>query len=103
MSFGVLTLATMSDHQKAIGLALSLRVSNSGVPIAVTCSPKVRPFVAPYFDFCIEENPTLRGFIHKLHLDRYSPFQETFFFDSDVLVFRPLNEVIGNWRPQPYS
>ena len=28
MSFGVLTLATMDDHQKAIGLALSLKISN---------------------------------------------------------------------------
>jgi hypothetical protein len=103
MSFGVLTLATMGDHQKAVGLALSLRVSNPDVPIAVACSSTVRPIVAPYFDFCVEEEPTLRGFIHKLHLDRYSPFEETFFFDSDVLVFRPLKEVLGSWRIQPYS
>ena len=62
----------------------------------------VRSLVAPYFDICVEEDPSLRGFIHKLHLDRYSPFEETFFFDADVLVFRPLNQVLGNWRSQPY-
>lgn len=103
MSFGILTLATPSDYRKAIGLALSLRVSNPGVPTAVACSPKVRPFVAPHFDQVIDEDPTLRGFEHKLHLDRYSPFEETFFFDSDVLVFRPLTDVINSWREQPYT
>jgi hypothetical protein len=103
MSFGVLTLATRDDHQKAIGLALSLRVSNPGVPIAVTCSREVGRLLAPYFDHIVEEDPSLRGFVHKLHLDRYSPFDETFFFDSDVLVFRPLAKVLECWRSQPYT
>jgi hypothetical protein len=103
MSFGVLTLATPNDYRKAIGLALSVRVSNPGVPVAVACSPMVRPLVESYFDHIVDEDPSLRGFMHKLHLDRYSPFDETFFFDSDVLVFRPLSEVVGAWRGQPYT
>jgi hypothetical protein len=103
MSFGILTLATPSDYRKAIGLALSLRVSNPGVPTAVACSPKVRPFVAPHFDQVIDEDPTLRGFEHKLHLDRYSPFDRTFFFDADVLVFRPLREVHADWAGHAYA
>ncbi|WP_213773865.1 hypothetical protein [Bradyrhizobium sp. dw_78] len=103
MSFGVLTLATMDDYLKAIGLALSLRVSNSDVPLAVACSPKVRPYVAPYFDLCVDEDPELKGFVHKIHLDRYSPFDETFFFDSDVFIFRPLKGLLNDWRTQSYS
>jgi hypothetical protein len=103
MSFGVLTLATRDDHQKAIGLALSLRVSNPGVPIAVACSRDVGRLLDSYFDHVVEEDPSLRGFMHKLHLDRYSPFDETFFFDSDVLVFRSLHEVLERWRQQPYT
>src|SRR6185437_188872 len=103
MSFGVLTLATRGDYLKAIGLALSLRVSNPGVPLAVACAPHVRPYVERYFDLCVDENPGLRGFVHKIHLDRYSPFEETFFFDSDVLVFRPLKAVLNAWRGQPYG
>lgn len=101
--FGVLTLATPDDWQKAIGLALSLRVSNPGVPIAVACAPRVGRLLAPWFDYIVEENPALRGFEHKVHLDRYSPFAETFFFDSDVLVFRPLSEVLDAWRVHPYT
>jgi hypothetical protein len=103
MDFGVLTLATRGDYQKAIGLALSVRVSNPGVPIAVACSNDAREFVAPHFDHVIDQDRSLRRFEHKLHLDKYSPFEETFFFDSDVLVFRPLSEVIDRWRRQPYA
>jgi hypothetical protein len=103
MTFGVLTLATQNDYRKAIGLALSLRVSNPGVPVAVACSPKLRPPLAPHFDEVIDENPDLRGFVHKVHLDRYSPFEDTFFFDSDVLVFRDLKPIIEAWGDQPYN
>jgi hypothetical protein len=103
MSFGILTLATPTDFLKAIGLALSVRVSNPGVPIAVACSPRVAPLVSKYFDHVILEDPALRGFLHKLHLDRYTPFDETFFFDADVLVFRPLAEVVQDWRPRAYA
>jgi len=100
--FGVLTLATPNDYLKAIGLALSIRVSNPGVPIAVACSATVRPLVEPYFDHVVEEVSGLKGFVHKVYLDRYSPFRETMFFDSDVLVFKPLRSYIENWGPGPY-
>ena len=101
-AFGILTLATPNDYLKAIGLALSVRVSNPGVPIAVACSAKVRPLVAPYFDHVIEEQAGLKGFVHKVYLDRYSPFVETMFFDSDVLVFKPVRPYVESWGPGPY-
>jgi len=100
--FGVLTLATPNDYLKAIGLALSMRVSNPDVPTAIACSPKLRPLVEPYFDHVIDEKPHLRGFVHKVYLDHYSPFDETMFFDSDVLVFKPLAPYIDSWGPGPY-
>jgi hypothetical protein len=103
MSFGVLTLATPNDYVKAIGLALSIRVSNPGLPIAVACSPAIGAKVKPYFDFVIDEDPRLRGFVHKVYLDKYSPFAETLFLDSDVLVFRRLDEIVANWRNYPYT
>lgn len=103
MKFGVLTLATPNDYKKAIGLALSVRVSNPGIPIAVACSKKVAALVAPYFDHVVDEDPTLRGFVHKVHLDKYSPFDVTFFFDSDVLVFKDLAPIVQEWSKQPYT
>lgn len=103
MDFGILTLATPNDYKKAIGLALSARISNPGVPLAVACSPSIAPMLKPHFDYVIEENSSLRGFVHKVHLDKYSPFENTFFFDSDVLLFRNLNSVVQQWSAQPYT
>ena len=100
--YGFLTLATPTDYLKAIGLALSLRVSNPNIPIAVACSPKLRGRVGPYFDYVIDEKAGLRGFVHKVHIDEYSPFHETMFFDSDVLVFKPVRPYIDAWGPGPY-
>jgi len=102
-SFGILTLASPSDYLKAIGLALSLKASNPGVPTAVACSPKLKAKLAPYFDYVIEERPGLRGFVHKVYLDEYTPFDTTFFFDSDVLVFRPVRPYVEAWGNPVYS
>jgi len=103
MNFGILTLATPNDYRKAIGLALSAKVSNPGVPLAVACSPKVGKLLQPYFDYVIDEDRSLKGFEHKVHLDRYSPFENTFFFDSDVLLFKDLGEIVDRWQRQPYT
>jgi hypothetical protein len=101
-SFGILTLATPNDYLKAIGFALSVRVSNPGVPVAVACSKKVAELVKPFFDSVVEEKVGLRGFVHKVYLDQYSPFQETMFFDSDVLVFKPVLPYIDTWGSGAY-
>lgn len=103
VDFGVLTLATPSDYLKAIGLALSLRCSNPGVSLAVACSKQVKQELEPYFDYVVEEEPGIRGFRHKVYLDKYSPFETTFFFDSDVLVFKPLRPVVEAWGKQAYT
>jgi hypothetical protein len=101
--FGILTLATKNDYLKAIGLALSLRVSNPGVPTAIACSKTVGELVAPYFDFVIEEKPGLKGFVHKVYLDEYTPFKNTIFLDSDILVFKPLKPYVDAWSNRPYA
>jgi hypothetical protein len=103
MSFGVLTLATPGDYMKAIGLALSIRVSNPGVPVAVACAPPLRAKLSPHFDYVLEKIPSVKGFEHKIHLDHYSPFDDTFFFDSDVLVFKDLRPIAEEWGDQPYN
>lgn len=103
MSFGILTLSTPNDYLKAIGLSLSLKISNPGVPTAVACSSKIKDLLAPYYDFVIDENPELRGFVHKIYLDRYSPFETTLFFDSDILVFKPVKPYIEAWGDLSYT
>jgi len=102
-SFGVLTLASPSDYLKAIGLALSVRASNPGVPIAVAAARRLHGYLQPHFDYVIEEQPGLRGFEHKVHLDEYTPFRTTFFLDSDVLVFKPLRPWVERWGDPVYT
>jgi hypothetical protein len=102
-SFGILTLATPNDYPKAIGLALSARVSNPGIPLAVACSAAVAAKLEPYFDYIVIEKPGLRGFVHKVYLDVYTPFETTFFFDSDVLLFRSLLPYLEQWNAESYS
>lgn len=101
--FGILTLATSDDYLKAIGLALSCRLSNKGIPLAVACSPKLFPLLESYFDFLIPEKAGLKGFAHKVYLDQYTPFERTIFLDSDVLVFRSIIESTSAWPDQPYT
>jgi hypothetical protein len=103
MTFGVLTLATRDDYRKAIGLALSMRVSNPGTQVAVACAPALRPLLSPHFDHVVDEMPGLRGFVHKVYLDHYSPFDDTFFLDADVLVFRDLGPMVEQWSDQSYN
>lgn len=102
MNFGILTLATPNDYLKAIGLALSLKVSNPGVPLAVACHPRLKHLLAPHFDFVVDELPDVRGFAHKVYLDYYTPFDRTLFLDSDILVFKPVAPFIQMWGDVPY-
>ena len=103
MNFGVLTLATQNDYLKAIGLSLSLRVSNPDIPTAVAFSGKIRDKLEPYFDHVIEQDASWVGFAQKVNLDKYSPFELTIFFDSDILVFRELWPFLETWGGYPYA
>ena len=103
MSFGILTSAIKSDYLKAIGLVLSLKVSNPGVPVAIVCPKSIRYLVEPYFDYVVDEDPSFKGFEHKVNLDRYSPFDETLFLDSDILVFREVKPFLDTWGKAPYA
>ncbi|MBK9439983.1 MAG: hypothetical protein IPN53_01215 [Comamonadaceae bacterium] len=100
---GILTLATPSDYLKAIGLALSLKITNPDLPRAVACNSSLFTLLEPYFDYCIEERCDIRGFAHKVFLDKYSPFENTLFLDSDVLVFQSVHSHVALWPDQAYS
>lgn len=103
MGFGILTSAIKTDYYKAIGLALSLRITNPGVPVAIVCPKNIRDLVAPYFNHVVDEDPKFKGFEHKVNLDCYSPFDETLFLDSDILVFRNVKPFLATWGQLPYT
>lgn len=102
-NFGILTLATRKDYVKAIGLALSLMKSNPTVERAVACHPSIFPLLKDFYHYLIPEIAGLKGFAHKVYLDRYTPFKNTLFFDSDILVYRDVLTFIERWPKVPFS
>lgn len=101
--FGFLTLAIKKDYKKAIALSLRIRDLMPGIPIAVVCPSFLHDELSPFFDSVIIEYPNLRGFEHKLYLDKYSPFDKTFFLDADVLMIRPIGDYISDWSGSAYA
>lgn len=101
--FGILTKTWEGDFVKAAALAVSLRHTNPGVELAVVSSPQVLNKLRGLFDVYIEEEPNLRGFEHKLHLDRYTPFDKTLFLDADILVFRQVSEFVRRCEGMPLT
>ena len=94
--FGFLTLAIKKDYKKAIALSLRIRQLMPGIPIAVVCPSFLHDNLSPFFDTVITEYPNLRGFEHKLYLDKYSPFEKTFFLDADILMIREIGDYIAH-------
>lgn len=94
MSHGVITLAFGKPKfiHMAKCLAKSLRRHDSDLPLAVvTDSTDVE--LPDLFDFIIPYRPEYGlNLRQKMHLDLYSPFEETLFVDSDSLAVRSLDE-----------
>lgn len=101
--FGILTLATKNDYVKAIGLALSLMKSNPAVERAVACDPSIFPLLKDFYHHLIPEVKGLKGFAHKVYLDKYTPFKKTLFLDSDILVYRSVLPFVDKWPKVPFS
>jgi len=100
---GVITLAVEKDYKKAIALALTLKEHSPSLPISIVCSNKLTNFVSPYFDKVIIERSDLKGFEHKLYLDEYSPYINTFFFDADILIIKDILPIINLWSGSDYA
>lgn len=99
---GILTMCYEADWHKAIGLSLCLRARSTKLPTAVVAPETLRAKLEPYFDNFIPERTDLRGFMHKVYLDEYSPFTKTLFLDADMLVFRDPQELFDRWAGNAY-
>lgn len=71
----------------AKGLARSMRFHNPAVKLALV-TDSTDPELRELFDTLIDLDPALgTGVAQKLHVDRYSPYEQTLFVDSDCLAF----------------
>ena len=95
---GVLTIAYGPERylEMAKSLARSLRLHSPQIPRAVVTDSIDDPEMKQLFDVCIPLNREFgSGLQQKLYLDRYTPFKQTLFLDSDSLVVTDVNEI---WR-----
>ena len=86
---GVITVATGKRyHGYASALARSLRRHAPGLPLAVVTDAPASAFRG-LFDHVVAADPSFgHGYAQKLHLDDYSPFEQTLFLDADSLAVR---------------
>lgn len=84
----------------ARAMARSLRRVEPELPIALAtdAASSAREPLGD-FDSVVTIDPANGpGVLQKLYLDRYTPFRETLFIDSDCLVFHPLTRMIEWFR-----
>jgi hypothetical protein len=90
MSRGLMTIA-YGPHRyirMAEALGLSYRRWNPALPFCVVTDQANAKVLAAYFDITRIVNPSYgRGVAQKLCVDRYSPFDETLFVDSDCIFY----------------
>lgn len=100
---GVITIARGARQyvQLGITLAKSLRVTNSGLPLAVIAD-EPDPELSSVFDLVIMHDEVCGdGWLEKLRLDHYTPFEKTLYLDGDSLAIRDMSTF---WRDvEPYA
>ncbi|MDB6453632.1 hypothetical protein [Falsirhodobacter sp. 20TX0035] len=100
---GFITMAFGADkyfHQ-AESLARSLRRHMPEFPIAIVTD---RKDAGALFDICIPIDPfQIAGTLLKADLYRYSPFEETFFIDTDCIVAKPFHDQLRKIRQFDFS
>jgi hypothetical protein len=90
-SQGLITIACgpRKYTRMAKALALSYRRQHQLRPFAIVTDDRNAKGLSNYFDVVIPLNPTYgAGVVQKLNLDRYSPFEETLFVDSDCIFYK---------------
>lgn len=101
---GIITIALGEKRyiEMAKMLALSLLKTNPGIKRAIISDAGKDEF-KNLFDIYIPSDTTLgNGISQKLYLDKYTPFEETLFIDSDCLVFNALDDMITLCRKHAF-
>ncbi|HTE02438.1 MAG TPA: hypothetical protein VK668_24285 [Mucilaginibacter sp.] len=101
---GIITIAQGEKRyiDMAKMLALSLIQVNPGVQRAVVSDADEDEFRGLYDVFIPYDKSFGAGLNQKLHLDKYSPFDETLFVDSDCLAFKSIDTMIELCRKHSF-
>jgi hypothetical protein len=91
MADGLITIAYGPRRypRMARALALSYRRLGGRRPLAVVTDAAGAAMLLGCYDLIVPVDPSHgQGVVHKLHLDRYTPFDATLFVDSDCLFYK---------------
>jgi hypothetical protein len=93
---GILTIAQGEKRyiDMAKMLALSLKLNAPDIQRAVVTDAPETEFKG-FYDIWISYEPSYgKGLNQKLYLDKYTPFEETLFIDSDCLAVKSLDNIL---------
>ena len=103
---GILTYAYGHARfmQQAIAMAQSAKRFNPGLALACVTDDTMHTGLNQWFDVLIPYNPAFGSNLRqKLFFDKYTPFQETLFIDSDCLLTGPLDELVLQCRHRSFA
>lgn len=103
MRTGILTMAFGPRRymRMAKGMVRSLRLHRPDMPVAIVTDQDPGS-LSRWFDPVIPMKPEFGpGLAQKLHLDHYTPYDETLFVDSDFLFFRDPQLVWDHFKQKP--
>ena len=102
---GILTAAFGGDTyiEMAKWLAMSIRRNAPEIPLAVLTDSK-DPELRTLFTHVVEHELPSRHFLEvKMQLDKFTPFAETLFIDSDCLVINDLSTLLPQLIQQDFA
>jgi len=74
----------------AVTLAMSLRMTNPHLPLAVI-TDREQSVLNDFYDFVIlHRDDCGDGFVEKMYVNKYTPFRRTLYIDSDMLVIKDI-------------
>ncbi len=108
--FGFMTAARTNKKEitQSIGLALSLELKCPDIPRAIVCNRDALDHnslavLKDHFAHIVQERTDIKGWHHKLYLDKYTPFRHTLFLDSDMLVVRDIMPWINRFSDKDFT
>ena len=106
MSQVIITIAYGSEKyiKMARALALSYRRFHPTRQFAIITDELHQAEMSKYFDVVILFNPNYgHGVVQKLHVDLYSPFEETLLVDSDCLFYKSPENLWDLYKSESFS
>jgi hypothetical protein len=101
---GIITIAQGEKRyiEMAKMLALSLINTNPGISRAILSDAPESEFKGLYDIYIPYDESYGKGFVLKLNLNKFSPYEETIFIDADSLVVSSLDEMIALCKPYSF-